>query len=168
MRRLIVAFILFGSLLALGPASTTAAPAGTYYVMPTVSVIPTICTGIECDTFTARYDYLGDGDCVSCQPGSPPIRGSFSLTLFGERFLPPNPVRPKSGTGTLSVLWADSTTTTATYSFKARDSKVYSLTGKVTGGTNSRFAAGTAVDGLVGLPPNPVEPGETSAAVRFG
>ena len=66
------------------------------------------------------------------------------------------------------MLWADSTTTTATYSFKARDSKVYSLTGKVTGGPTFRFAAGTTVDGLVGLPPNPVEPGETSAAVRFG
>src|SRR6476619_3965169 len=43
MRRLIVAFILFGSLLALGPASTTAAPPGTYYVMPTVFGGETTC-----------------------------------------------------------------------------------------------------------------------------
>ena len=85
--------------------------------------------------------------------------------LVGDRFLPPNPVKPKSGIGTLTVVWADSSTTLASYSFKARDSKAYSLTGKVTGGTSSRFATGTAIDGLVGLPPNPVEPGETSSAV---
>jgi hypothetical protein len=170
MRRLIVALILLGSVLAIGPAqSTTAAPPGTYYVMPTASVVPSICDPLNCDSFpagTVLYDYTGDGDCIGCLPPNP-VRGSFSLTLVGDRFLPPNPVRPKSGTGTLTVVWADSTTTLASYSFKARDSKAYSLTGKVTGGTSSRFAAGTVIDGLVGLPPNPVEPGETSAAVRF-
>jgi hypothetical protein len=136
-------------------------------VLPTVSVIPTICNGVECDTFSSRYDYSGDGDCVGCVPPNP-IRGSFSLSLFGDRFVPPNPIRPKSGTGTLSVVWADSTTTQATYTFKARDSQTYALTGTVTGGTNTTFATGTSFGGLVGLPPNPVEPGTTSGAVRFG
>lgn len=168
MRRLIVALILLASIVALVPASgTTAAPAGTYYVMPTVSVVPTLCSGVECDTFSARYDYVGDGDCVGCVPPNP-IRGSFSLTLFGDRFVPPNPIRIKSGTGTLTVTWLDTTTTVATYSFKARDSKTYALTGQVTGGTNTQFTAGTAVSGLVGVPPNPIEPATTSGAVSFG
>jgi hypothetical protein len=171
MRQLIVALILLGSVLAIGPAqSTAAAPAGVYYVMSTVSVIPSICDPLNCDTLpagTVSYDYSGDGGCVGCLPPNP-VQGSFSLTLVGERYLPPNPVRPKSGTGTLSVLWSDSTTTIATYTFKARDSKAYSLNGKVTGGTSSRFATGTAIDGLVGYPIDPIAPGTTSGAVRFG
>jgi hypothetical protein len=169
MRHLIVALVLLGSLLALGPAqSTTAAPAGTYYVLPTVSVIPTICSGIECDTFTARYDYSGDGACAGCLPSDPYRVGNFSLTLVGTRAYPTDPVRIKSGTGTLTVVWADSTTTEATYTFKARDSKTYALSGTVTGGSSSRFATGTALDGLVGYPVDPVAPSTTAAAVRFG
>ncbi|HET7055420.1 MAG TPA: hypothetical protein VFI12_03105 [Thermomicrobiales bacterium] len=169
MRQLIIALILLGSVLALGPAqSATAAPAVTYYVMPTVSVTPTLCSGVECDTFGIRYDYSGEGSCTSCYPTDLLRAGLFSLTFTPNRFFPNDPIRARSGIGTLSVVWADSTTTTAAYSFKARDSKAYSLTGKVTGGTNSRFTAGTAVDGLVGLPPNPVEPGTTAAAISFG
>ena len=168
MRQLFVALILLGSLAALAPTHATAAPAGTYYVLPTVSVLPTICNGIECDTFTARYDYSGAGTCTGCFPNDPIRVGDFSLTLVGQRSYPTDPIRIKSGTGTLTVVWADSTTTLATYTFKARDSKVYSVTGKVTGGSNSRFAAGTAIDGLVGYPTDPVAPGTTSGAVRFG
>jgi hypothetical protein len=65
------------------------------------------------------------------------------------------------------VVWADSTTTVATYGFKARDSKVYAISGRVTGGTNTHYAAGTWLGGLVGLPPNPVEPATSFAAIAF-
>jgi hypothetical protein len=145
-----------------------AAPAGTTYALPTVSETPTICSGVECDTFTAKYDYNGDGNCSACQPSDPYRVGNFSLTLVGSRFQPSDPYKAKSGTGTLTVIWADSTTTLANYNFKAKDSKTYTLIGKVTGGTSTRFATGTAVGGQVGLPTDPFLPSTTSGAVRFG
>jgi hypothetical protein len=168
MRRLRIAASLLTSLLALVPAAgTTAAPAGTYYVVSAANVLPTICTGVECDTFTARYDYSGAGSCTGCSPTDPYRVGDFTITLVGDRSFPNDPIKVKSGLGTLTVVWADATTT-ATYSFKARDSKTYSLTGQVTGGTSTRFAAGTALDGLVGFPNDPILPSTSSAAVRFG
>ena len=67
----------------------------------------------------------------------------------------------------LAVFWAASTTTAVEFSFKLRDSRVFTLSDQVTGGTNADFAAGAAFSGLVYLPPSPIEHGATSAAVVF-
>jgi hypothetical protein len=156
-------------LLGLGAARAAAAPAGTYYAMPTVSAIPNVCAALNCDVASGLigYEYDGEGSCLACAPADPFRAGTFSFSLVAERYYPIDPLRVKSGSGTLEVIWADSTSTLVTYKFKARDSKALSLTGQVTGGTSSRFAVGTFAGGLVGLPPNPVEPAVTAGAFWF-
>ena len=160
---------LLAILLGLGAARAAAAPAGTYYAMASVSATPVVCERLNCDVTSGLigYEYDGEGACLACAPADPYRGGTFSFSLVAERYAPSDPFRMKSGTGTLEVLWADSTSTTVTYKFKARDSKSLSLTGQVTGGSNSRFAAGTTFGGLVGLPPNPIEPAVTAGAVWF-
>ena len=168
MTRWLLVLVLVGTIIAASSASRAAAsPGDPYYGLPTVSYTPQICTGVGCDV-AIKYNFAGDGTCLACQPGDPYRVGSFSLTFTPNRFFPNDPIKARSGIGTLSVLWADSTTTTATYNFKARDSKTFALSGQITDSTNTRFTTGTAVDGLVGLPPNPVEPGTTAAAISFG
>jgi hypothetical protein len=159
---------LLAILLGLGAARAAAAPAGTYYTMASVSATPVVCDPLNCDVTSGLigYEYDGEGACLGCYPIDP-IRGTFCFSLVAERYYPVDPVRVKSGSGTLEVLWTDSTTTPVAYKFKARDSKSLSLTGQVTGGTSSRFAAGTSFGGLVGLPPNPVDPALTTGAVWF-
>lgn len=157
-------------LLGVGAAQpAAAAPVGTFYTLPTMSYTPFLCTeGCEIGGSLIGLSYAGDGECAGCLPPSPIRAGAFSFDLSVDRFWPTDPVRPKSGVGALAVIWSDGSTTSATYAFKARDSKALSLTGKVTGGTNSLFTVGTDFGGLVGLPPSPIEPAVTSAAVSFG
>ncbi|MDQ2684104.1 MAG: hypothetical protein M3Y37_11320, partial [Chloroflexota bacterium] len=108
------------------------------------------------------------GSCAGCQPGDPYRVGAFSFDLSVERFYPTDPVRPKSGTGILTILWTDGSTTVTSFSYKARDSKSYALTGRVTESGNPQLSTGTVFSGLVGLPPSPIQPAVTSASVSFG
>jgi hypothetical protein len=81
---------------------------------------------------------------------------------------PTDPCKMKTGTGTLNVIWSDSTTTVGTFSFKARDSKSLSMTGQITGGTNPRFVTGNSVSSLVALPTDPCLGGATLGTVTLG
>jgi hypothetical protein len=67
----------------------------------------------------------------------------------------------KTSTGNLNVTWSDSSTTIGIFAFKARDSKMLSMTGQVTGGTNLRFPTGSALSALVAYPSDPCVGGPT-------
>jgi hypothetical protein len=156
-------------LLGLGAARAAASPAGTYYAMPTVGAIPNVCAALNCGVASGLigYEYDGEGSCLACAPADPFRAGTFSFSLVAERYAPADPFRVKSGSGNLEVLWADSTSTLVTYKFKARDSKSLSLTGQVVSDTSSRFSVSTFAGGVVGLPPNPIEPAVTAGAFWF-
>jgi hypothetical protein len=68
----------------------------------------------------------------------------------------------KVGTGNLNVAWSESSMTIGTFAFKARDSKTLSMTGQVTGGTNTRFLTGSGSSALVATPRDPCAGGPRS------
>ena len=74
----------------------------------------------------------------------------------------------KAGTGNLNVTWSDSSTTIGTFAFKARDSKTLSVTGQVTGGTNTRFVTGSGLSALVAIPNDPCAGGPTVGTLMLG
>ena len=62
------------------------------------------------------------------------------------------------GTGSLSIIWQDATTTDVSFTFKARDSHTWAIKGQVlAGGTNTFYPPSppTPAEGVVGYPPNP-------------
>lgn len=157
------------TLLLLAGITTSAAPSTRVtYTLESVQYDALICpSGTTCD-FTSRLSYAGEGSCAGCQPGDPYRVGAFSFNLGVERFFPNDPIRPKSGSGTLTILWTDGSTTVTSFSYKVRDSKSYALTGRVTESGNPQLSTGTVFSGLVGVPPSPIQPAVTSASVSFG
>jgi hypothetical protein len=145
------------------PAGAAPSTGVTYAIVDAVAT-PTCSSSEPC--VVDSYDYAGDGAGSSCQPVDP-CRGTFLLRLIRQKAQPVDPCRMKTGTGTLGVVWSDASTTSGTFSFKARDSKTFSLTGQITGG-NPRFAVGAKLSGLVAQPVDPCQGGLVAASITLG
>jgi hypothetical protein len=157
----------FGLLLVTAVAAL-AVSSGIDYQLPSVVATPVYyCGDLGCTDQLIGYTYGGSGSGTNCHP-TDPCEGAFTLSFFVTKTLPQDPCRMKSGTGTLNVIWSDSTTTIGSFSFKARDSKTLSMSGQVTGGTNSRFGTGSAMSGLVATPSDPCVGGTTVGTVTLG
>jgi hypothetical protein len=121
---------------------------------------------IDC---TPLYGYTGGSTCTkNCLPGAP-TTGTFAIDLSGSPLHPPGPCLSKKVQGTVEVLWADRTTTTAsitgTYSKKKAG---YNLKVTVTGGTNPFTPPGPPNKGFVNHPPSPCSPGSFAGSLAFG
>jgi hypothetical protein len=162
--RLIVVF----SLLLVAAVAAWAASSSILYQLPSVAATP-ICTAGDsgCLGAVVGYTFAGAGSGTNCLPQDP-CDGAFTLSLVVTRTAPTDPCHMKTGTGNLNVTWSDSSTTIGTFAFKARDSKTLSVTGQVTGGTNTRFATGSALSGLVATPVDPCVGGPTVGTMTLG
>jgi hypothetical protein len=120
---------------------------------------------IDC---TPTYGYSGGSTCSkNCLTGAPST-GSFSISLTGSSLHPPSPCLSRKVQGAVEVVWADSTTTTASITGKYSKKKAgYALKVTVTGGTNKFFSPGPATKGFVSHPPNPCSPGSFAGSVVF-
>ncbi|MDP9237916.1 MAG: hypothetical protein M3P30_11075 [Chloroflexota bacterium] len=118
------------------------------------------CVGEPCVLTVTGYQFTGDLSCASCTPSA----GSFSTGLTITKFYPPNPCRAKVIDGTLSVVWNDSSTSTATLSGHWQDSKAIVLTGTWTGGTRLYPPAPIK---LLLHPPSPCNPGAFDGTLVF-
>ena len=137
------------------------------YQMPSVAATP-ICTGdLGCPAGVTGYTFSGAGSGTNCQP-TDPCNGAFTLSFVVTKILPQDPCHMKTGTGNLNVTWSDSSTTIGTFAFKARDSKTLSMTGQVTGGTNTRYLTGSALSALVTTPVDPCAGGPAVGTVTLG
>jgi hypothetical protein len=137
------------------------------YQLPSVAATPICTSDISCAGGITGYTFAGAGSGTNCAP-TDPCDGAFTLSLVVTRTAPTDPCHMKTGTGNLNVTWADNSTTIGAFVFKARDSKTLSLTGQVTGGTNARFLAGSALSGLVAQPTDPCNGGPTVGTVTLG
>jgi hypothetical protein len=129
-------------------APANANPASITYALATVQATPTFrCNDVACgELIQWAYDQIG---VPICDPtDASPCDGTFSWTFSISRLSATDPCRMKSGTGVLNVTWADSSTTIASFTFKSRDSKSLSMTGSVTGGSNTSLT-GDALKGNV-------------------
>jgi hypothetical protein len=117
---------------------------------------------------TFAYSYDGTASCGSNCTGAP-TGGTFTLGLTGPALHPPSPCVSRRVSGTLTVTWADATTTTVALAGKNQDRKGFSLSGNVTASTNPFFppSPGTSVKGFVSFPPNPCNPGSFTGAFTF-
>jgi hypothetical protein len=120
---------------------------------------------IDC---TPTYGYAGGSTCTkNCLPGAP-MSGTFAINLTGGPSHPPGPCLSKKVQGTVEVLWADSTTTTASITGKYSKAKAgYSLKVTVTGGTNKFITPGPPAKGFVSHPPSPCSPGSFAGSLIF-
>ncbi|MEA2215826.1 MAG: hypothetical protein QOK19_1387 [Solirubrobacteraceae bacterium] len=119
---------------------------------------------IDC---SPTYEYTGASECTkNCLSGAP-AGGTFSFSLLGSGKHPPSPCVSKKLTGTVEVLWADHTTTTASIAGKASKKGGYSLKLTVTGGTNTFYAPGPVTKGFVSHPPSPCSPGSFAGSLTF-
>jgi hypothetical protein len=138
------------------------------YQLPSVAATPVyFCGDLGCTNQLIGYTFGGSGSGTNCYPNDP-CDGAFTLSFFVTKLMPTDPCRMKTGSGSLNVTWSDTTTTFGSFAFKARDSKTLSLTGQVTGGTNTRFVTGSGLSGLVATPTDPCVGGATVATVTLG
>ena len=145
-----------------------AASSSILYQLPSVAATP-ICNAGDsgCLGGIVGYTFASAGSGTNCLPQDP-CNGAFTLSMVVTRTTPTDPCRMKAGTGNLNVTWSDSSTTIGTFDFKARDSKTLSVTGQVTGGTNTRFATGSALSALVAYPTDPCAGGPTVGTMTLG
>jgi hypothetical protein len=115
---------------------------------------------------TFAYGYDGTASCAANCTGAP-ADGTFTLGLSGPILHPPNPCLSRRVSGTLTVTWADATTTTATLAGRLRDRKGFSLSGSVTASTNPFFFPPGPIKGFVSAPPNPCTPGSFTGEFSF-
>jgi hypothetical protein len=120
---------------------------------------------IDC---TPTYGYTGGSTCTkNCLPGAP-LSGTIAINLTGSTSHPPGPCLSKKIQGSLEVVWADKTTTTASITGKYNKKQAgYSLKVTVTGGTNTFMPPGPAKKGFVSHPPSPCNPGSFAGSVVF-
>jgi hypothetical protein len=156
--------------LALAPQGAAAAPSTTKvtYALPAVTAAPNApCDFPPCQVFT--YTFTGAGTAFPPAPVDAPTSGAFSWSFAPTKYKPGSVCAFAAGTGTVSIIWQDNSITDATFAFKSRDSHTWSLTGHVTGGTNTFYppAPVIPVSGVVGFPPNPCDGGAVSATISF-
>ena len=156
------------SLLLIAAAAAWALSNSILYQLPSIAATPIFFCGDQgCTNQLIGYTFAGAGSGTNCQPVDP-CDGAFTLSFVVTKTQPSDPCHMKTGTGNLNVTWSDSSTTIGTFAFKARDSKTLSMTGQVTGGTNLRFAAGSALSALVAMPVDPCNGGPTVGTVTLG
>jgi hypothetical protein len=143
-------------------ASTTV----TYAITQAAATPVYQCNDTSCGTTVTGYTVNGPGTVQSPPAPTYPSAGDFTLTFSADRVSPSDSCRMKSGTGTLDVVWNDSTTSTGTFSFKARDSKTLSLTGKITGGTSPVYLP-NPLRGFVAFPLSPCLGGAVPASITL-
>ena len=158
-------FAVFSSILI--AAAAWAVSNSILYQLPSVAATPVCTSDITCAGGVIGYTFAGSGSGTNCSPQDP-CNGAFTLSLVVTKTIPNDPCHTKGGTGNLNVTWSDNTTTIGTFAFKARDSKTLSMTGQVTGGTNTRFLTGSAVSALVAQPSDPCAGGPTVGTVTLG
>ena len=135
------------------------------YSLPSVTATPSSpCDVQPCQVFF--YTYTGSGSTTTT---GGPASGTFTLGFTPTKYKTGSSCAFATGTGTLSVTWADSTTTNATFAFKAHDAHSWDIKGQVTSGTNPAYppTPATPVGGLVGLPPNPCDGANVLATITF-
>ncbi|MDP9227096.1 MAG: hypothetical protein M3P18_25270 [Actinomycetota bacterium] len=165
-RSVVIAFVsalAFGvGILPAGAATTTV----TYAIAQAAATPVCQCNDTSCGTTVIGYTVTGPGTGQFPPTPTYPSSGDFTLTFSVARVFPSDHCRMKSGTGTLDVAWNDSTTTTGTFSFKARDSKTLSLSGDITGGTSPVYPP-NPWRGFVAYPPSPCLGGTVPASITL-
>jgi len=137
------------------------------YQLLSVAATPICSQDLGCPGGVTGYTFAGAGSGTNCSP-TDPCDGAFTLSLVVTKVSPGDPCHMKAGNGNLNVTWSDSSTTIGTFAFKARDSKTLSMTGQVTGGTNTRFLTGSGLSALVAAPVDPCIGGQTVGTVTLG
>jgi hypothetical protein len=137
------------------------------YQLPSLAATPVCNSDLGCVGGVIGYTFAGAGSGTNCTP-TDPCDGAFTLSLVITKMIPNDPCHMKAGTGNLNVTWSDSSNTIGTFAFKARDAKTLSMTGQVTGGTNTRFLTGDALGALVAYPTDPCAGGPTVGTVTLG
>ena len=147
-------------------APASARTASITYSFTDVQATPTFgCTEFDCSSLT-QWSYDNAGVPICSPPGASPCDGTFSWSFVVARASTTNPCRMKSGTGVLNVTWADFTTTVGSLAFKSRDSKSLSMSGIITGGSNTSLV-GEAVKGTVSYTEDLCKAGLVRAMIRF-
>ena len=159
--------IALSGLLLVAAVAALAASTSILYQLPSATSTPICNTDLGCQGGVTGYTFAGTGSGTNCIP-SDPCDGAFTLSLVVTKVLPQDPCHMKTGTGNLNVIWSDSSSTVGSFTFKARDSKTLSMTGQVTGGTNLRFATGSALSALVAQPSDPCNGGPTVGTITLG
>lgn len=163
-----VRLIALFALLVIAAVAAWAVSNSILYQLPSVAATPVCAAGdIGCLGGIVGYTFASAGSSTNCQP-TDPCNGAFTLSLVVTKTTPGDPCHVKTGTGNLNVIWSDSSTTVGTFAFKARDSKTLSMTGRVTGGANTRFVTGNSVSVLVAYPTDPCNGGPTGGTVTLG
>jgi hypothetical protein len=161
---LVTALALFTFALAVSPhgaARAATTPAVTYTVA-TATVTPTPCDVPPCQVLS--YTFTGTGTTTSASGA--PASGTFNWTFTPSKVSNSNSCAFTQGSGLLSIIWQDQSTTDVSFSFKARDAHTWAIEGQVvSGGTNTFFPPVplTPAEGVVGFPPNPCTGGTVPA-----
>jgi hypothetical protein len=141
---------------------TEAATIKVTYSVPSASYAQgTIPCGEICVLYYSSVDGSGTTDGFS--PNDPFRSGDFSFTLNPTNYSPQEPYRSKSGTGTLSVTWADSSTSSASLTYRAKDRKSWTLAGTFSSG----YFSGQAFTGSISQPPDITQGGTVSAWISL-
>ena len=148
---------LFTFALAVSPhgAARAATTPSVTYTLATVTATPNTgsCDIPPCQVFS--YGFTGTGTTTSA---GAPVSGTFTWTFNASKTSNSNACAFTQGTGSLSIIWQDATTTDVSFTFKARDSHTWAIKGQVlAGGTNTFYPPSppTPAEGVVGYPPNP-------------
>ena len=98
-----------------------------------------------------------------------PVSGTFTWTFNASKTSNSNACAFTQGTGSLSIIWQDATTTDVSFTFKARDSHTWALKGQVSAGTNTFYPPGAATpaSGVAGSPQDPCTGGPVAATISF-
>ena len=163
---LVTALAVFTLALTLNPPSAArAATTAVTYTLASVNASPTSpCDVAPCQILS--YTVTGTGTTTT--PGAPAAQ-SFTWTLIPSKYASSNACALTQGTGAVSIIWQDLSTTDVTFSFKAHDAHSWVIKGQVTGSTNAAFPAGpnAPASGVVGFPPNPCTGGTVSASISL-
>jgi len=163
-RRILPAVLAAASLsFALAPSAAQGAAGPVSYDAAGSYSMSSVC---EVGVCTQVYDYTGTATCQqNCSAAL--SSGSFTIELGGLVGHPPNPCVSKRVSGNLTFSPTDPLYPPdpifAALSGRSRDRKAYVVSGVVSSGA---FAGGT-VSVLVGLPPNPCNPGTFTGTIDF-
>lgn len=144
-----------------GAAASTAVD----YALPSVTAAPNApCDVPPCQVFS--YSFTGSG--TTSTTGAP-ASGSFTLRFTASKYKSGSTCAFAAGSGTLSIIWQDSSVTDANFTFKAHDAHSWDIKGQVTSGTNAAYppTPTTPIGGLVGYPPNPCDGATVSASITM-
>jgi hypothetical protein len=157
----VTALALFTLALAISPhgAARAATPTVTYTVATATATPTPNCDVPPCQVLS--YTVTGTG--TTTPASGVPASGAFTWTFTPSKYANSNSCAFTQGSGLLSIIWQDNSTTDVSFSFKARDAHTWAIKGQVTGGSNTFYppAPITPAEGVVGFPPNPC----TGAAV---